>query len=91
MGLKEKLIAIEELSGRKSTVTITTDGELHGGAEICVENCRCIQELDDNFIVLSVYGMNIRVSGTPLTLENFGVGSVRITGNIHSLDFEENN
>lgn len=90
MGVREKLIALEELTARKSTVTVSTDGGLRNGAEICVENCRCIKELDDNFIVLSVYGMDIRVSGTPLCLENFGVGSVKITGFIHSLTFEEN-
>lgn len=90
MGVREKLIALEELTARKSTVTVSTDGGLRNGAEICVENCRCIKELDDNFIVLSVYGMDIRISGTPLCLENFGVGSVKITGLIHSLTFEEN-
>lgn len=90
MGVREKLIALEELTARKSTVTVSTDGGLRNGAEICVENCRCIKELDDNFIVLSVYGMDIRVSGAPLCLENFGVGSVKITGFIHSLTFEEN-
>lgn len=90
MGVREKLIALEELAARKSTVTFSTDGGLRNGAELCVENCRCIKELDDNFIVLSVYGMDIRVSGAPLCLENFGVGSVKITGYIHSLTFEEN-
>lgn len=90
MGVREKLIALEELAARKCTVTFSTDGSLKNGAELCVENCRCIKELDDNFIVLSVSGMDIRVSGTPLVLQNFGVGSVKITGHIHSLTFEEN-
>lgn len=90
MGVREKLIALEELAARKCTVTFSTDGDLKNGAELCVENCRCIKELDDNFIVLSVSGMDIRVSGTPLVLQNFGVGSVKITGHIHSLTFEGN-
>ncbi|MDE6728037.1 MAG: YabP/YqfC family sporulation protein [Oscillospiraceae bacterium] len=90
MGVREKLIALEELAARKCTVTFSTDGSLKNGAELCVDNCRCIKELDDNFIVMSVSGMDIRVSGTPLTLQNFGVGSVKITGQIHSLTFEEN-
>lgn len=91
MSVRERLIALEELAARKCTVTFSTEGGLKNGGELCVENCRCIKELDDNFIVLSVYGMDIRVSGTPLILQNFGVGSVKITGVIHSLTFEENN
>lgn len=90
MSVREKLIALEELAARKCTVTFSTDGGLKNGAELCIENCRCIKELDDNFIVLSVYGMDIRVSGAPLILQNFGVGSVKISGHIHSLTFEEN-
>lgn len=90
MGVREKLIALEEMASRKCSVTLSTDGGLKNGAELCVDNCRCIKELDDNFIVLSVSGMDIRVSGTPLLLQNFGVGSVKITGCIHSLTFEEN-
>lgn len=90
MSVRDRLIALEELAARNCTISFSTDGGLKNGAELCVENCRCIKELDDNFIVLSVYGMDIRVSGTPLVLQNFGVGSVKITGIIHSLTFEEN-
>lgn len=91
MGVREKLIALEELASRKCTVTFSADGGINDSSELCIDNCRCIKELDDNFIVLEVSGMDIRVSGTPLTLQNFGVGSVKITGRIHSLTFEENN
>lgn len=88
MGVREKLIALEENAARDCTVTFSTCGDLRG-AELRVENCRCIKELDDNFIVLSVCGYDIRVSGVPLTLENFGVGSVKITGVINALTFIE--
>ena len=90
MGVREKLIALEENAARFCTVTFSTSGGLKSGAELFIENCRCIRELDDNFIVLSVCGYDIRVTGAPLTLQNFGVGSVKITGVIHSLTFEEN-
>lgn len=89
MGVREKLIEFEENQGRRCTITFTTEHGLHGDNELSVENCRCVKNCDDNFIVLSVYGMNIRVTGAPLELENFGVGSVKITGKIHSLTFEE--
>lgn len=89
MGVREKLISLEETAARECVVTFSTCGDLKS-AELCVENCRCIRELDDNFIVLSVCGYDIRVTGAPLTLENFGVGSVKITGIIHSLTFEVN-
>lgn len=87
MGIRERLIEYEETAGRRFSVTVTADSE--NGAELIVENCRCVKSCDDNFIVLSVYGMDIRVSGTPLIIENFGIGSIKITGKIHSLTFEE--
>lgn len=90
MGIREKLIELEELASRKCTITITTDGGLQNGSEIRVDNCRCVKSCDDNFVILSVYGMDIQISGAPLILENFGVGSVRVTGKIHSLTFDEN-
>lgn len=89
MGIREKLIELEDQAMKKCTITVTTDGGLQNGSELRVENCRCVKSCDDNFIILSVYGMDIHISGTPLILENFGIGSVRVTGKIHSLTFEE--
>lgn len=87
MGVREKLIEFEESQGKRCTVTLTTENGKT--TELSIENCRCVKSCDDNFIVLSVYGMDIRVTGAPLELNNFGVGSVRITGKIHSLSFDE--
>lgn len=81
------LLNFEEQEGKRCVVTFSAYGG--GNRELCVENCRCIKNCDDNIIVLGVYGMDIEISGTPLMLENFGVGGVRITGNIHSLVFQE--
>lgn len=89
MRMREKLIELEELAGRKCTVTFTADNGIRSGSELYVENCRSVKSCDDNFIILSVYGMDIHISGTPLLLENFGIGSVKISGKIHSLTFEE--
>lgn len=90
MGVREKLIEFEESAGKRCTVTMTANGGLNGGAELVVDNCRSVKSCDDNFIILSVYGMDIHVSGTPLILENFGIGSIKITGKIHSLTFNSN-
>ncbi len=90
MGIRDKLIEFEEQSQKKCTITLTVDNGLRNGAELCVQNIRCVKNCDENFVVLSVYGMDIHVSGTPLVLENFGVGSITIRGRIHSLTFEEN-
>ena len=90
MGIREKLIEIEEMASRKCTITLTTDGSTQKDFELRVDNCRCIKNCDDNFVILSIYGMDIHISGTPLILENFGAGSVCVTGKIHSLTFEEN-
>ncbi|MCM1165008.1 MAG: YabP/YqfC family sporulation protein [Lachnospiraceae bacterium] len=88
MGIRERLIEYEETAGKRFSVTVSA--ESGRDAELLVENCRCVKSCDDNFIVLAVCGMDIRVSGMPLVIENFGVGSLRITGKIHSLTFEEN-
>ena len=83
MGLKEKLIAFENEAARHCTVT------MRDGRELYIENCRCVKECDDNLITLSVYDMDIRITGAPLTLESFGVNGVKISGKIHSLTLEE--
>lgn len=89
MGVREKLIEFEENQGKRCTITLTAENGMRGNAELTVENCRCVKNCDDNYIVLSVNGMDIRVTGAPLELNNFGIGSVRIIGKIHSLSFDE--
>ena len=86
--LYEKLIALEELSARECVITIHLRGNTEQ-AEIYVENCRKILSCDDEFITLGICGAEVRVSGTPLILENFGVGGVKITGKICSVDFSQ--
>ena len=83
MGIKEKMIYLGEMGERRSTIT------LRNGTELLVENCRGVSSFDDNFITLSVYGLQVTISGTPLMFESFGVDGVRITGKIHSLTLEE--
>ena len=88
--LYEKLVALDELSSRECVITVKLSGNTDN-AEVYVENCRKILSCDNEFITLGVCGADIRVSGTPLMLENFGVGGVKITGKISSLDFSEGN
>ncbi len=87
MGLREKLINLEEQAARECTVTI----KIVGGREreMYVENCKKIVSCDDDFITLGVFGANIRISGVPLILENFGVNGVKISGKIGSVELEE--
>lgn len=87
MGLREKLIILEEQAARECTVTI----KIVGGREreMYVENCKKIVSCDDDFITLGVFGANIRISGVPLILENFGVNGVKISGKIGSVELEE--
>lgn len=87
--LYDKFIALEELSTRECVITVRLCGNLNT-AEICVENCRKVLSCDDEFITLGVCGADVRISGTPLVLENFGVGGVKITGSISSIDFSAN-
>ena len=87
MSLRDKIIGLEEQAARDCTITV----QLHGGKdrEIFVENCRKIISCDDEFITLGIFGANVRVSGVPLILENFGVGGVKISGKITSIEFAE--
>lgn len=83
MGIKDKMIYLAEAGERRSMIT------LKNGNELIVENCHGISGCDDNFITLSVYGMDVTVAGAPLMLESFGADGVRITGKIHSLTLED--
>lgn len=87
MSLRDKIIGLEEQAARDCTITV----QLHSGKdrEIFVENCRKIISCDDEFITLGIFGANVRVSGVPLILENFGVGGVKISGKITSIEFAE--
>ena len=87
MSLRDKIIGLEEQAARDCTITV----QIHGGREreIFVENCRKIISCDDEFITLGIIGANIRVSGVPLILENFGVNGVKISGKIASIEFTE--
>lgn len=87
MSLRDKIIGLEEQAARDCTITV----QIHAGIdrEIYVENCRKIISCDDDFITLGIFGANIRVSGVPLILENFGVGGVKISGKITALEFTE--
>ena len=87
MSLRDKIIGLEEQAARDCTITV----QIHGGREreIFVENCRKVISCDNEFITLGIIGANIRVSGVPLILENFGVGGVKISGKIISIEFAE--
>ena len=82
MGIKEKLIRLSEV---RDEAQVT----LRGSRELCAENCRCITACDENLAVLSMEGLTLRVTGTGLSLENFGAFGVKITGKLHSLTVEE--
>lgn len=82
MGIKDTLIRLGEYRGEAQTL-------IFGNRELCIENCRCITACDENLAVLRMEGIDIRVTGTELMLENFGAYGVKLTGRIHSLTFEE--
>ena len=83
MGLREKLIQLGEYTG-ESAVSI------YGTHELYAENCRCIVACDENLTVLRMRGSDLRIIGSGLSLENYGAYGVKLTGEIHSLTFEEN-
>lgn len=85
--LYDKLIELEEFSTRECVITIRIKEKEQ--AEIYAENCRKIISCDNEFITLGICGAEVRISGTPLILENFGINGVKITGKICSVDFSQ--
>ncbi len=87
MGLRTALIGLEEAASRECTVTfrIVSGKE----RELFVENCRRIISCDNDFITLGICKAVLRIGGVPLVLENFGVGGVKISGSICSLEIIE--
>ncbi len=81
MGIKETLIRLGDFTA-DSCVT------LKGSTELCAENCRHITACDENMAVLSMKGLDLRVVGAALTLENYGAYGVKLTGEIHSVTIE---
>lgn len=81
MGLKETLIRLGDCTGEPCIT-------LRGDYELCAENCRSISACDENTAVLCMKGLDVRVVGTELTIENFGAYGVKLTGRIHSLTVE---
>ena len=82
MGIKETLIRLSEMPS-ESLISISGNNVLHA------ENCCCVTAYDDDLAVLRMKDFDLRVIGTALVLENYGAYGVKLTGNIHSLTFEE--
>lgn len=87
MGLREKLIGLEERGSRECTVTIHIRGS--DERELYVENCLGVAACDSEFITLGVFGARLKICGIPLRLDNFGISGVKITGGIQTIDIED--
>ncbi len=58
---------------------------------VIIECCKKIKKFDENEIKISLARCNITVVGLELRMKNFSRCGVEISGNIHSISFENSN
>lgn len=83
MGIKDSLIRLGEADSARWQLTLTE------GSTFYLNNCRCIKNCDENYVILEVADGSLRVTGTDLILEGYGGRGVVITGKIHAVTLEE--
>lgn len=64
-----------------------SDIQITDNSEIVLDGCRRVIEYNDNNIVLELPTIGVSVVGMDLSMRNFSVGGVVITGKLHSVTF----
>lgn len=64
-----------------------SDIQITDNSEIVLDGCRRVIEYNENNIVLELPTICISVVGMELSMRNFSVGGVVITGKLHSVTF----
>ncbi len=62
--------------------------ELFGNKRMLVFDCDCVLDYSEEFIVLKLGKLNLKIRGDELVLSSFAFGQTDITGEIISLEFE---
>ena len=62
--------------------------ELFGNRRAIVFDCQCVVDYSEDFIVLNLGKLNLKIRGEGLVLSSFSFGQTDITGDIVSLEFE---
>ena len=62
--------------------------ELFGNRRAIVFDCKCVVDYSEEYIVLNLGKLNLKIKGAGLVLSSFSFGQTDITGDIVSLEFE---
>ena len=62
--------------------------ELFGNKRMIVFDCKCVVDFSDDFIILNLGNLNMKIRGDNLVISTFCYGQTDISGEIVSIDFE---
>lgn len=69
--------------------TQTCGIELFGNKRVLVFDCKCVVDYCEDYIVLNLGNLYLKIRGAELVLSSFSYGQTDITGEIVSLEFEK--
>lgn len=62
--------------------------EISGNSKMTVTDCKCVVDYSNEFVVLNIGELNVKIKGDGLVLSSFTYGETNITGEIVSVEFE---
>lgn len=65
--------------------------ELFGNKRMIVFDCKCVVDYTNDYIVLNLGKLNMKIRGGGLSLSSFSYGQTDISGEIVSVEFEKTN
>lgn len=84
MNINDLAVKYEEFKKSRQKYS---DIQITDNSEIVLDGCRRVIEYNENNIVLELPTICISVVGMELSMRNFSVGGVVITGRLHSVTF----
>lgn len=61
--------------------------ELYGNRRIIVLDCKCVVDYSQDYIVLNLGELNLKITGKNLVADSFVFGQTDINGEIESVEF----
>lgn len=61
--------------------------ELFSNTRVIVTDCKCVVDYSEEYIVLNLGDLNLKITGDNLVADSFVFGQTDIKGNIRKLEF----
>ncbi len=61
--------------------------ELFSNSRVIVTDCKCVVDYSNEYIVLNLGTLNLKITGRNLVADSFSFGQTDIKGNIEKLEF----